>query len=186
MWMRRKRRRAVPGLNMTATADISFMLLAFFLMVSSMDVDKGLPVLLPAAEQTHDVRDIEIAESNVLRITADAADTLRCNGTVADRRQLKSAVKTFVAGATDEHIILISTDRATSYDTYFHIQRIIAEAYLDLRNAYAREQFGCDYRACDEGQRVAVEQRYPWRVSEAEQTDGPATAAGTSEKGGGR
>ena len=37
-----KRRHQVPGLNTTSTADISFMLLIFFLVTTNMDVDKGL------------------------------------------------------------------------------------------------------------------------------------------------
>ena len=45
---RRHRRRRVPGLNTTATADISFMLLVFFLVTTSIDTDKGLSRLLPA------------------------------------------------------------------------------------------------------------------------------------------
>jgi biopolymer transport protein ExbD len=42
----------VPSLNTTSTADISFMLLIFFLVVSSMDIDKGLERLLPAIDNT--------------------------------------------------------------------------------------------------------------------------------------
>ena len=36
------RRRSVPQLNTTSTADISFMLLIFFLVTTNMDVDKGI------------------------------------------------------------------------------------------------------------------------------------------------
>ena len=43
----------VPGLNTTSTADISFMLLIFFLVTTSMDVDKGLLRQLPAPEPKH-------------------------------------------------------------------------------------------------------------------------------------
>ncbi len=46
MLIKRQKRR-VPQLNTTATADISFMLLTFFLVTTSMDVDKGLVRQLP-------------------------------------------------------------------------------------------------------------------------------------------
>lgn len=42
MIRRRHDRRRVPSLNTTATGDISFMLLVFFLVITSMDTDKGL------------------------------------------------------------------------------------------------------------------------------------------------
>ena len=38
----RRKQHETPGLNTTSTADISFMLLIFFLVTTSMDVDKGL------------------------------------------------------------------------------------------------------------------------------------------------
>ena len=50
--MFRWKHRDVPELNTTSTADISFMLLVFFLVTSSMDTDKGLGrKLAPLDEQ---------------------------------------------------------------------------------------------------------------------------------------
>ena len=46
----RRQKHRVPALNTTSTADISFMLLIFFLVASSMDVDKGLSRQLPPAD----------------------------------------------------------------------------------------------------------------------------------------
>ena len=45
-----RKRLGVPGLNTTSTADISFMLLIFFLVTTSMDVDKGMVRQLPDPE----------------------------------------------------------------------------------------------------------------------------------------
>ena len=40
-------KRKVPALNANSMADISFLLLTFFLLVSNMDVDSGLARRLP-------------------------------------------------------------------------------------------------------------------------------------------
>ena len=37
-----KKKRSVPGINSSSTADIAFMLLIFFLITTSMDTDRGL------------------------------------------------------------------------------------------------------------------------------------------------
>lgn len=50
----KRRRHRVPALNTASTADISFMLLIFFLVTTSMDVDKGITRQLPPVEQTED------------------------------------------------------------------------------------------------------------------------------------
>ena len=42
-----KKKRAVPGINSSSTADIAFMLLIFFLITTSMDTDRGLARRLP-------------------------------------------------------------------------------------------------------------------------------------------
>ena len=65
----RREKRSVPQLNTTSTADISFILLVFFLIMTSMDTDKGLSRMLPAMtdkERQEETTDIE--RSNVLSI----------------------------------------------------------------------------------------------------------------------
>ena len=63
----RRRHREVPGLNTTSTADISFMLLVFFLVTSSMDSDKGLGRKLPPVDEQQQEqggqRDLDAAPS---------------------------------------------------------------------------------------------------------------------------
>lgn len=42
-----RKKRGVPGINSSSTADIAFMLLIFFLITTSMDTDRGLARRLP-------------------------------------------------------------------------------------------------------------------------------------------
>ncbi len=188
MMFKRKRRR-VPGLNTTSTADISFILLSFFLITTSMDSDKGLLSQLPAKEQQTDTAEREIRESDVLRISLDAADTLRCNGEVTDIAQLRETAKAFIIASAvpltaadsmsatpnrQQRIILLESDRQTSYNAYFNMQHAIAEAYLSVRDSYAREHFGHGYRECTEAEREEAKKHYPWSVAEAETREGGA------------
>ena len=77
MFIRRKHRE-VPELNTTSTADISFMLLVFFLVTSSMDSDKGLGrKMAPLDEQQQEQQDIH--RSDMLQIRIDANDSLFCD-----------------------------------------------------------------------------------------------------------
>ncbi len=48
----KNRHREVPTLNTTSTADISFMLLIFFLVTTSMGADKGIRRELPPLHPT--------------------------------------------------------------------------------------------------------------------------------------
>ncbi|MDD3780933.1 MAG: biopolymer transporter ExbD, partial [Proteiniphilum sp.] len=58
--------RKVPALNASSMADISFLLLTFFLLVSNMDVDSGLARRLPPPPQTEEQTTVDVQRRNLL------------------------------------------------------------------------------------------------------------------------
>lgn len=76
----RRKSHEIPGLNTTSTADISFMLLIFFLVTTSMDVDKGLLRQLPSPEpQKKERQESVVDKNNLMAIHLTAGDTLLVN-----------------------------------------------------------------------------------------------------------
>ncbi len=64
-----KSNRKVPGINASSTADISFILLIFFLVVTSMNSNFGLQVLLPKPpEDQNQNDDPEIHKRNLMKV----------------------------------------------------------------------------------------------------------------------
>lgn len=64
-----KSKRKVPGINASSTADISFILLIFFLVVTSMNSNFGLPVMLPNPPEEKDLQDPpELNERNIMKV----------------------------------------------------------------------------------------------------------------------
>lgn len=184
----RRKKQTVPSLNTTSTADISFMLLIFFLMTSSMDTDKGLPRQLPPPEESQVEEEMLVKERNVMALRLDADGRLTCNDELITDEELPGRVAEFVANdaddpslpekserevhllgltrVSDRHIITIQADRQTTYDAYFQMQNAIVAGYNQLRNRLARQQFGHDYRQCSQEERDAIALVYPQRVSE--------------------
>ena len=156
----------VPELNTTSTADISFMLLVFFLVTSSMYADKGLGrKLSPMDEQKQEQRDIN--RSNVLEVKIDASDVLYCDDKVVTHEELQQQVEQFVASRqTDQHVIAVETDSKTSYNAYFEMQNTIVRAYRELRDKMARQQYGHSFAQCSDAERDAIKARYPQKISE--------------------
>ena len=128
--MFRKRNREVPELNTTSTADISFMLLVFFLVTSSMDTDKGLERRLsPVDEQQQG----DIQRSNVLQIRLDDSDALFCDDQPVTLGQLQQQVESFLASRmSKQYVIAVETSRKTSYNAYFEMQNAIVAAHKKL------------------------------------------------------
>ena len=162
---RKRYRQQIPELNTTSTADISFMLLIFFLVTSSMDTEKGLlrQMAPPPQEQQQPT---EVNKDHVLQVALDASNQLTCNGKPVDVKQLADEIKTMVMVNREGHVITIHTDRQTSYEAYFKMQNAIVGAYSSLREAYAQKYFGKHYKACNSEERTAINDYYPQRISE--------------------
>ena len=56
----KKKDRKIPALNTTSTADISFMLLIFFLVTTSLDTDEGLTRYLPPMPQKNEQKQMDV------------------------------------------------------------------------------------------------------------------------------
>jgi len=168
---RRRRFEQIPELNTSSTADISFMLLIFFLVTSSMDTDKGLLRQLPPPPQEQQPPQ-DIRKDHVFQVTLDASDQLTVDGTLLTTQQLKEQIMELVVADRTDHVISIRTDRATTYEAYFRMQNAIVAAYNQLREKYARERYGKGYDELVEEQRDEVNQYYPQRISESKPSTG--------------
>ena len=92
-----RKKKKVPGLNASSTADISFILLIFFLVTTSMDTDMGLARRLPQPpEPNQEDAQIDVKERNVLNVRLNAAGNLMVNHDFIDINQLRERAKEFI------------------------------------------------------------------------------------------
>lgn len=167
MLIRRKQHETL-GLNTTSTADISFMLLIFFLVTTSMDVDKGLLRQLPSPEpqkkeQQHSVVD----KANLMALRLTAGDTLLVNDKPMQVSQLKEETIRFVHRLGKKHLISIESDRDADYNLYFQMQNQLMEAYSQLRNETAQKKYHRDYALLNNDQKEQVRNICPQRITES-------------------
>ena len=161
----RRKRREVPGLNTTSTADISFMLLVFFLVTTSMDADKGMNRQLPP-KQDEKQEMMDVDRSKVMSLALSEEGLLTIDEKIADIDKIRRQLKEFIVSAGPSHIIELKTDRKCDYDTYFHLQNEIVRSYREIRDAAAKQQFGKPYGKCTAEQREQIAEKYPQRVQE--------------------
>ena len=161
----RRKRREVPGLNTTSTADISFMLLVFFLVTTSMDVDKGMNRQLPP-KQDEKQEMMDVDRSKVMSLALSEEGLLTIDEKPANIDRIRRQLKEFIVTTGPSHIIELKTDRKCDYDTYFHLQNEIVRSYREIRDAAAKQQFGKPYSKCSVEQREQLLEKYPQRVQE--------------------
>jgi len=182
--------RISPELNTGSMADISFLLLTFFLLTSSIDTDQGITRKLPPPlDPKNPPPDINIKERNVLKVLVSKSNALLVQGKYIDIRDLKETAKNFLANPqnrqdlpeTEEKeipglgkikvskgVISLKNDRGTSYETYIHVQNELAAAISELRNDLSKQRFGVKFSDLDNSKSDAISKAVPVAISEAE------------------
>ena len=152
-----RKKRKVPAMNATSSADIAFMLLIFFLITTSMDTDKGLARRLPPPvpkDQKNDT-DVDIKKRNLLVVLINSNNQILCGDQFVDIKQLKERIKEFIDNpyndehkperveadvpffgkmmVTKNHVISLQNDRGTEYQAYIDVQNEIAAAYTEYQ-----------------------------------------------------
>ncbi|MCH5177738.1 MAG: biopolymer transporter ExbD [Prevotellaceae bacterium] len=186
-----KKKRKMPGLNTSSTADISFMLLIFFLVTTSMDTDQGLGRTLPRPPEDEDQNnEIKVKERNILNIRINKDNYLMIGDDYVTVADVKERAKVFIQNkdnkpnlpevqmkniegigqypVTVNHVISVQTDRGTSYGVYFQVQDALVSAYNELRDELAKEKFHVSYAQCTKKEQEAIRKVYPQKISEAE------------------
>ncbi len=185
------KKRKMPGLNTSSTADISFMLLIFFLVTTSMDTDQGLGRTLPKPPEDDQLNnEIKVKERNILNIRINKDNYLMIGEDYVSVEDVKERAKEFIQNkddkpnlpelrmkkcgilgnrmVTENHVISVQTDRGTSYGVYFAVQDALVAAYNELRDELAKQEFGIHYQYCSTEQQKAIKDVYPQKISEAE------------------
>jgi biopolymer transport protein ExbD len=168
MFLNHKKRHTIPGLNTTSTADISFMLLIFFLVTTSMDSEKGLGRQLPPLEpdKQEQLQDIDKNKVITLHLMADDKLTVNDEPSLIDR-SLRKQLRHFIIEKGREHVIELHVDREATYDSYFHLQNQIISAYKEVRDAASQKKFGHPFLQLPEADRDQILHYYPQRIQEA-------------------
>ena len=181
--LRRRKRRSVPQLNTTSTADLSFMLLIFFLVTTSMDVDKGLARQLPPLDPEQEEVVADISRENALTLQLTDDNRILVDEEPTPINQLRQRVAEFLGKCEqkNQHVISIDISRQADYNTYFSMQNEIVAAYRQLRNQYAMKRFKQPFDACSEEQKEEIRQYLPQRIAETY----PPTSQANDEEGGG-
>ncbi len=185
------RSKETPEINGGSMADIAFLLLIFFLVATTMDIDTGLSRQMPPynPDPVEDNTDV-IKERNVYVVLINSGDQLLVEGQPMDVSKLREAAKEFIMNPENKDnlperrepeeieflgevrvskgIISLQNDRGTSYDMYIKVQNELIAAYNEVRNEESMRRFGKLYEDLPEDKRDAIKDYIPQIISEAE------------------
>lgn len=103
-------------------ADIAFLVLIFFLVSSTIDVDKGIGLVLPAKGETKNIR-----EKNISNLLINAQGEVLLDGESVAIPMIKNIVREKLA-QNEKLIISVKTDRETEYSIYIKVMDQLKQA----------------------------------------------------------
>jgi len=167
-------RRETPEINAGSMADIAFLLLIFFLVTTTMNVDSGISKKL-SEKPPPDYKPPIIKEKNIFEVNINRNNELLVEGERMDMKDLREAAIAFIdngggigkpgedgtpgqacdycqgerSESSSDHpnkaIISVQSDRGTEYGTYIEVQNELLRAYTVLRNRLAQQRYGLLY-----------------------------------------
>lgn len=172
------------------------MLLIFFLVTTTMDVDSGLERKLPPpAPDQEDVDTPPIKDRNVFVVLISSKDQLLVEGDFLTFNDLREKAKEFIAnpaGKSDlpemkeetidfkdgrgpvsylvgKGVISLQNDNGTTYKAYLTATNELIAAVNELRDELSKKKYGKPYgKELTKDQQKAIRKAIPQKISEAE------------------
>ena len=162
-------RKESPEINAGSMADIAFLLLIFFLVTTTMDVDSGINRKIAEKPKENSIMDIK--EKNILEVNINFKNEIFVDNEVVQLDDLKQIGIDFIdnAGGLDNNntacdwcegnqlptssdhpskaLISIKTDRNTNYETYISALDQLNSSYTFLRNQVAVKLYSQNYQS---------------------------------------
>ncbi len=187
-------KRKIQEINAGSMADIAFLLLIFFLVATTMNVDTGLSRMLPPMpEDDVKLEDIKIKERNLLLVFVSGSGKVMAGGEEIDVSALRDKTYEFILNPygdenlpeknnidielpdgsswsypTSAGVVSLQTTRETNYEVYIQVQDQLTRAFNDVRNEVSKARFNKRFDNLDEDIRNAVTKAIPLKISEAE------------------
>lgn len=183
-------KRQIQEINAGSMADIAFLLLIFFLVATTMNVDSGIQrVLPPMPDPNQTQKPMDIKKRNLMLVFVSKFDNILAGGEVLDITQLKEKAKTFILNPQNsedlpekkvadidligqypvsEGVISLQNDRGTSYNLYIMVQNELTRAFNEVRDEVSMNKFNKKFADLTEKQRAAIQKAIPLKISEAE------------------
>ena len=191
-------KRKIQEINAGSMADIAFLLLIFFLVATTMNVDTGLVRMLPPMPPDEKQQeDIKVKERNLFLVFINGRGDIMAGASgkqePIDLHQLTERTKEFIVNPMDdenlpekvnreidlpdgskwvypvsEGVVSLQTTRDTGYQSYIMVQNELTRAFNEVRDEVAQRKFGAKFSDLPEEQRNVISKAVPLKISEAE------------------
>ena len=120
--MIKKQRRPMQEINSSSMADIAFLLLVFFLVTTTISMDKGISLVLPS-----EGNELEVNRKNIVNILMNESGKVLMDDKSIKVKDIRGKVERKLAG-NPNLIFSVQTHPRTKYQDYLNIWEQLKEA----------------------------------------------------------
>ena len=116
------RRQMMQEINSSSMSDIAFLLLVFFLVTTTISLDKGISLILPA-----EGNELEVNRKNIVNILVNESGKVLLDDKPTKVKSIREIVKRKLAG-NPNLIFSVQTHPRTKYQDYLNVLDQLKEA----------------------------------------------------------
>lgn len=115
MLVEKKKKKQAGEIPTASLPDIAFLMLVFFLVTTTIDVDKGIGLVLPPKGETK-----EVSKKNITNLLVNAEGRVMIGEQVVDIPMIKTVIQRKLA-ENPNVIFSVKTDASTKYRYYIQV-----------------------------------------------------------------
>lgn len=113
--MLKRKRKTLQDIPSSSMADIAFLLLVFFLITTTISMDKGIGLVLPAIGE-----ELEVNPKNIAKVLVNATGQVLLEDEPIPMNQLRGKIQTMLS-RNSKLIISVKTSPQTRHQTYLDV-----------------------------------------------------------------
>lgn len=169
----RKKKIREAEIPTASQADLAFLLLLFFLVSTTIDVDTGIGLTLPEYVPPEEQVKVEVSKERIANLLINEAGDILLDNEVVSVGQILPKIKPRIIEkielpANKKLIVSVKTDANTNYNRYIQALDQVKEAYFEVREEYAQKKWGKRVIDLNEEQMNEIKEKIPIIISIAE------------------
>lgn len=163
-------------IDSSSMADIAFLLLIFFLVTTTINVDTGIGMVLPPPA---DDQEVKVLQRNQMNILVNAEGNIMMDDAMVGIDDVKPILKQFINNYGEDPelsvspqsaVISILTQAETPYRIYIDMLDEVMGTYNELRNEASLANYGIPFQQLgpNSEKRQYIKELYPKRISLAQ------------------
>lgn len=169
----RKKKIREATIPTASQADLAFLLLLFFLVSTTFDIDTGIGLTLPEYVPPEEQIKAEVSKERLATLLINEAGEVLLDNQAVSLNQIKDRIKPRIQEkinlpANKKLIVSVKTDANTNYNLYIQALDRVKEAYFETREEYAQKVYGKRVIDLNEDQMRDLKDKIPIIISIAE------------------